>query len=285
MKSKSQQKVERLLKRNEAWIHSHGPEVFARAVSKIGELLKTGGIGVARELEGPIRSVATYHGHCGIARLQEGDHETGWMLIERACLYRQRALWCAEHAVAPLGPLQERWPNWTLNISDSACLLCKGLAQDNVQVIESEIRRFEQVVSGKLHIDGEFWKRRWFEPASLKLSQLFGWQVHWPGLDNHDCGVFDRAIEIASDAVLFGQCLGGMCDFHLSNIEDTSKTWFAPFRNSPFDLVPFEVFAFQKLNPQAELLHPLATWCGKPTAFALEAAYDDLLIQIETEYC
>lgn len=285
MKTKSQQKVARLLKRNADWIQSHGLEVFNRAGSKISELLMTGGIGVVRELKTPVGLVATYHGHCGIACLQEGDYETGWMLIERACLYRQRALWCAENAVAPLGPLQRRWPVWTLNIQDSACLLCKGLADDNQQLIESEVRRFERVASGKLHIEAKFWKKRWFEPATLKLSRLFGWQVNWPGLDNHGCGTFDRAIEIATDAALFSQSLEEICDFHLANIDETSKTWFVPFGNSPFDLVPFEILAFQRLNPQAEISHPLATWCGKPTAFALEAAYDDMLIQIETEYC
>jgi hypothetical protein len=110
-----------------------------------------------------------------------------------------------------------------------------------------------------------------------------------PSTSSSESGPYQRIIEAWNQPQNLAEALHAACDFHCRRIKDTSKRFFAEFRDPPFDLVPAEILAVYTLRralgletPRIE--HPLVEApFAAPTGGPSEIS-DELISQIEDQF-
>jgi hypothetical protein len=287
-KSTAKARVTKRVEQNRRWVQRSADYTETLNLGAIRRALKDGTLVSLVLLASDASSLGLAHGTRGLVSLVEGKKH-GWSQVAAALEWY---LWSArlmlkQHYAWPPAERKARGSFLCGTVPFAVCLMAQFVAADDF-AREREVWSLLQKPMVDTHPWSRWWRARYFEPFFLKLyAEARGCPLRLKS-SREDLGVYSRVLEHWDDDHEVARRLAGACDYHLLNTEST-RDWDAEFKYPPFDLIPIEVFAVNRLRQQMGLRavtveHPLLDVVGPIVAAKPQRELVAPLKQIREKY-
>jgi hypothetical protein len=169
---------------------------------------------------------------------------------------------------------------WSMVFNNLTFLTSIGIALDDWHMVEPLCRALRYLLAGHIAFSQKGFAPVIFAPAVVRLADMLQGKETHPKVATMDCGVYEQVFATRGEPEAFQQALYAIAEYHLDHINLSNKRA-NEFENRPWPLYPFDIWAFNKLNPAVELTHPLTDWAGKqPPAFKISDYRDEAVDRI-----
>ncbi|MFS0825181.1 hypothetical protein [Pseudomonas phoenicis] len=250
-------KIERILEQHRHWL-SQSDGMVAQELEYLKEDLACESLEGLGNVSDSLSILAACHGIQGEVSIYANDI-SGWEETSRAIIYRYWVLMLRAKVFSTTSFLQNirRAPNLTNQLSSAGCLLACFIAADKCDLAESVADVLVGMLTADGAVDHGYLKNRRFEPFMLWLYSVYSGRSAPALIESMDLGIYKSVIDSWSDEKQLASVLDAVCQYHLANSEDKGGAWDPEFKNPPFDLIPFEVFAIIKVRQKCGLRSPV----------------------------
>lgn len=166
---------------------------------------------------------------------------------------------------------------WSMVFNNLAFLTSIGIALDDWYMVEPLCKALRYILLGHVNCSKSSFEPIIFAPAIVRLADMLQGKETQPKVAAMDCGVYEQVFATRDDPEAFQQGLYAIAEYHLDRINLSNKRS-NEFENRPWPLYPFDIWAFNRLNPEVELKHPMTDWAGtRPPDFKI-SDYRDLIV-------
>jgi hypothetical protein len=236
--------------------------IYNRSVGEIRRAAFDPSLHSLRTMADAVRSLGYYCGARGLVKLQDGID--GWADIAgalKAYLWSARLDSKSYYSFLPAMRPQFR-SGYLHRLPLTVCLLAYFVAVDEENPAHEVWSLFQNPLFDPDQRTADWWYERHFEPSFAALYARVRTQKIPLDPSRWDLNIYAPILEQWEDDQAVAQALSRACDYHLNHMQNTSH-WDAEFDHPPFDLIPVEILAVQRLRGLSGLQtvpidHPLA---------------------------
>ena len=245
----SNKSINRLTKLHRRWLRESAQDVYVQSCESLDVDLADGSLHCLRDISSSLQSMATFHGIQGVISLID-ENPSGWQQVHQSCLLH---LWVIKIETALFERLADS-SSLTLFVPRVACALCYSIVCGLDDWRQSLANLLSMMASNGNMVTMEYWQERRFEPFVIRLNQLLDGDATALS-SGESLGAYADILSSWSNASSFSEALIRAMDYHCENIDDTGD-WDPEFDHAPFDLIPWEVLAIQKVRQYGGLSMP-----------------------------
>jgi hypothetical protein len=247
----SKQFLARSIRLHRRWIDETSQNILARATKCLETDLADGSIRSMRNVSDAVRSLAIYYGAVGVVAHIDRAPSASEM-IHKSCHYHFWNVCIDALTFRRLGDS----PGLTESSPRVACLLCHAIVGEVEPRIQVLAELLADMASEPQMVDRGFWQERCFEPFVLRLHEILTTQPPAALKDGEDFGVYSAILANWNNDGPLAAALVKACDYHCQNMDDDGGDWKPEFSDPPFDLIPCEILAIQKVRRRLGLSTP-----------------------------
>jgi hypothetical protein len=258
---RSTKRITAKLKAHREWLPQNGEYLHSRSAGEIRTAAFDPTLHSLQKMADSTHSLGLYYGARGLVKLQDGAD--GWPDLAGAV---EAYLWCARlqsKVSYPTRPAMQFGPKFLNRIPLAVCLLAYFVAAENDGGVHETWSLLQKSIFDPNPRVDQWWYERRFEPFFAALyARVHSEKIPLdPG--RWDLGIYAPIIERWEDDQEIADALSRASDYHLNHMENTSH-WSAEFNCTPFDLIPVELHAVQRLRcvgglKAVEIDNPLIT--------------------------
>ncbi|TGG93456.1 hypothetical protein E4656_10435 [Natronospirillum operosum] len=280
--------IENMVRQHQNWL-DQAEGLVDRKLRYLREDLNDGDLVSMINISDALGSLATYYGISGMLS-NHTQLTTKNDYLSHSIIYRFWALKIRAKHFSKTYFLRgtNKAPNLTNQMSNAACLLACFIAIEKDDKADFTADILEGMFTTDGAINANYLKERRFEPFMMWLYSAYSGKTLSKNFEFREYGVYQKLIDSWHSPELISDPILELCDYHLVNSDDTGGRRDPEFKNSPFDLLPFEIWAIfstrKKLGMvMPEIDHPLLSF-SKNIKDDLHLVPDDLALEIEAAY-
>jgi hypothetical protein len=280
--------IEKMFEQHRGWL-SQSESMVAKEAEYLKEDLSTNTLSALDNVSDSLSMLATYYGIKGVVSVNDGVF-SGWDDVSRSIIYRYWALKIRAKSFSKTAFLcgVKTIPNLTNQMGNAGCLLAAFVAADRDDMASPVADVLLGMLTIKGAVDSGYLRQRIFEPFMMWLYSVYSGESVSSEIESVNLGVYQRVIESWDKADDLSFALEELCEYHLSNANDTGRSWDPEFKNPPFDLLPLEIQAIRVVRKKLGFVmpstnHPLLS-LETSSAEHLSIIPDDLSLEVESAY-